>query len=88
MKILKNCWRSLSEKGKVIIVDMITPLEPKANDFSSNVVLAKDMVMLTQLSGGKEKSLSQFETLASDSGFRHCEIICRAYSYYVIEFHK
>lgn len=67
---------------------MITPLEPKANDFSSNVVLAKDMVMLTQLSGGKEKSLSQFETLASDSGFPRCEIICRAYSYYVIEFHK
>lgn len=55
---------------------MITPLEPKANDFSSNVVLAKDMVMLTQLSGGKEKSLSQFETLASDSGFPRCEIQC------------
>ncbi|KAJ0246647.1 O-methyltransferase domain-containing protein [Hirschfeldia incana] len=88
VKILRNCWRSLSEKGKVIIVGMITPLEPKANDFASNVVLAKDMVMLTQLSGGKEKSLSQFETLASDSGFRRCEIICRAYSYYVIEFHK
>ncbi|VVB04186.1 unnamed protein product [Arabis nemorensis] len=88
VKILKNCWRSLPEKGKVIIVDMITPIESKVNDFSSNIVFAKDMVMLTQFSGGKEKSFPQLKNLAFDSGFLSCEIICRAYSYYVIEFHK
>ncbi|CAH2048111.1 unnamed protein product [Thlaspi arvense] len=88
VKILKNCWRSLSEKGKVIIVEMLTPIEPKANDFSSNIVFAMDTLMLTQVSGGKERSLSQFETLALNSGFLRCEIICRAYSYYVIEIHK
>ncbi|CAA7022845.1 unnamed protein product [Microthlaspi erraticum] len=88
VKILKNCWKSLPEKGKVIIIDMITPIQPKINDVSSNIVLAKDMVMLTQCSGGKERSLSQFETLAFDSGFRRCEIICRVYSHHVIEFHK
>ncbi|CAA7022840.1 unnamed protein product [Microthlaspi erraticum] len=88
VKILKNCWKSLSEKGKVILVEMITPMQPKINDASSKFVLAKDMVMLTQCSGGKEKSLSQFETLAHDSGFHRCEIICRVNAYHVIEFHK
>lgn len=67
---------------------MITPLKPKANDVSSTVVLAKDMVMLTQSSCGKERSLSQFETLASDSGFLRCEVTSSVNSYHVIEFHK
>ncbi|CAA7022844.1 unnamed protein product [Microthlaspi erraticum] len=88
VKILKNCWKSLHEKGKVIIVEMVRPVKPKINDASSKVVLARDMVMLTLCSGGQEKSLSQFETLAFDSGFRRCEIICRVNSYHVIEFHK
>lgn len=67
---------------------MVTPVEPKINDISSNVVLAMDMLMLTQSSGGKERTLSQFETLASDSGFLRCEIICHAFSYSVIELRK
>lgn len=61
---------------------------PKINDDSSNVVFAIDMLMSTQCSGGKERSLSQFEALASDSGFVRCEVMCPVYSYYVIEFHK
>ncbi|KAG7659910.1 Winged helix DNA-binding domain superfamily [Arabidopsis suecica] len=88
IKILKNCWKSLPEKGKVIIVEMITPVEPKPNDFSCNTVLGMDLLMLTQCSGGKERSLSQFENLAFASGFLLCEIICLSYSYSVIEFHK
>ncbi|XP_010416696.1 PREDICTED: indole glucosinolate O-methyltransferase 4-like [Camelina sativa] len=88
IKILKNCWKSLPEKGKVIIVEMITPTEPKSGDFSSNTVFAMDLLMLTQCSGGKERSISQFESLAFGSGFVRCDIICLAYSYSVIELHK
>ncbi|KAF8092631.1 hypothetical protein N665_0407s0011 [Sinapis alba] len=88
IKLLKNCWKSLPENGKVIIVDLITPTEPKSGDFSSNYMFAMDMLMLTQCSGGKERSFSQFENLAFGSGFRRCEVICCAYSYSVIEFHK
>ncbi|XP_010428832.1 PREDICTED: indole glucosinolate O-methyltransferase 1-like [Camelina sativa] len=88
IKILKNCWKSLPEKGKVIIVEMITPTEPRSGDFSSNAVFAMDLLMLTQCSGGKERSLSQFESLAFASGFVRCDIICLAYSYSVIELHK
>ncbi|KAF3525277.1 hypothetical protein F2Q69_00051028 [Brassica cretica] len=84
VRILKNCWRSLSERGKVIIVDMITPIKPEINDISSNIVFGMDMTMLTQSSGGQERSFSQIETLASDSGFLRCEIICHANSHCVI----
>ncbi|CAN6874838.1 unnamed protein product [Brassica oleracea var. botrytis] len=88
IKLLKNCWKSLPEKGKVIVVDMITPTDPKGGDLFSKTVFAMDMSMLTQCSGGKERSFLQFENLAFGSGFLQCEIICRAYSYSVIEFHK
>ncbi|KAJ4884663.1 O-methyltransferase family protein [Raphanus sativus] len=64
IKILKNCWKSLPEKGKVIIVERITPEEPKSGDLLSDTVFAMDLLMLTQCSGGKERSLSQFENLA------------------------
>ncbi|KAF8104424.1 hypothetical protein N665_0172s0055 [Sinapis alba] len=88
IKLLKNCWKSLPEKGKVIIVDMITPTEPKGSDLFSSTVFAMDMLMLTQCSGGKERSFSQLENLAYSSGFLRCEIICLAYSHSIIEFHK
>ncbi|CAG7893749.1 unnamed protein product [Brassica rapa] len=64
IKLLKNCWKSLPENGKVIIVDFITPTEPKSGDFSYNYMFAMDMLMLTQCSGGKERSFLQFKNLA------------------------
>ncbi|KAJ0231683.1 Uncharacterized protein HA466_0297960 [Hirschfeldia incana] len=88
IKILNNCWKSLPEKGKVILVEMITPVEPKRGDFYSNIVFAMDLLMLTQCSNGKERSLLQFENLAFASGFLRCEVICHSYSYSVIEFQK
>ncbi|KAJ4880614.1 O-methyltransferase family protein [Raphanus sativus] len=88
VKILKNCWKSLPEKGKVIIVDIVTPIEPKQDDLFSNIVFSMDNTMLTQCSGGKERSFSQFEALASASGFLGCKIICLAYMCSVIEFYK
>ncbi|CAN7027258.1 hypothetical protein BRARA_F03756 [Brassica rapa] len=88
IKLLKNCWKSLPEKGKVIVVDMIIPTEPKSSDLFSNTVFGMDMLMLTQCSGGKERSFSQLENLAYGSGFLRCEIMCLAYSYCVIEFQK
>ncbi|XP_010473547.1 PREDICTED: indole glucosinolate O-methyltransferase 4-like [Camelina sativa] len=88
LTILRNCWTSLPEKGKVILVEMLTPVEPKINDTYSKIVFGMDMYMLTLCSGGKERSFPQIETLAFGSGFIRCEIICHAYSYSVIELHK
>ena len=72
----------------MIIVERVTPTEPKGGDFLSDIMFAMDLLMLTQCSGGKERSLSQFENLAFGSGFIRCEVICLVYSYSVIEFRK
>ncbi|CAN6826984.1 unnamed protein product, partial [Brassica oleracea] len=71
-----------------IVVDIVTPIEPKHGDLLSNIFFSMDMLMLTHCSGCKERSFSQFEALAIASGFLNCELICIAFSHCVIEFHK
>ncbi|CAA7042465.1 unnamed protein product [Microthlaspi erraticum] len=88
VKILKNCRESLPNNGKVIIVDMVTPLEAKSGDVCSNIVFGMDMIMLTQCSGGKERYLSEIEAISFASGFSRCEIVCSVYPFSVIEIYK
>nr|VDC76120.1 unnamed protein product [Brassica rapa] len=40
VKILKNCRRSLSETGKVIIVDVLKPTQPNISDLYSKNAFA------------------------------------------------
>ncbi|XP_023632747.1 indole glucosinolate O-methyltransferase 1 isoform X1 [Capsella rubella] len=44
--------------------------------------------ILTQCSGGKERSRGEFEALATASGFTHCKFVCQAYHCWIIEFCK
>ncbi|KAJ4884672.1 O-methyltransferase family protein [Raphanus sativus] len=85
VKILKNCYASLPEKGKVIVVDVVMPTEPKCYDFASNMDLTMDMFILSQRSGGRERTLPQLEAIGCAAGFSRCEFICRAYSFSLIE---
>ncbi|KFK27033.1 hypothetical protein AALP_AA8G325300 [Arabis alpina] len=88
LKILKSCWDSLPKNGKVIIVEMVTPAAAKSRDICSNIVFGMDMTMLIQCSGGKERSLSEFEILASASSFSRCEIDSSVFPFSVIEMYK
>nr|VDD00274.1 unnamed protein product [Brassica rapa] len=88
VKILKNCWASLPEKGKVIVLDVVMPTEPKCDDLASNLRFTLDMFILTQRSGGRERTLPELEALGCAAGFSRCEFICRAYSLSLIEFRK
>ncbi|KAG5381181.1 hypothetical protein IGI04_029023 [Brassica rapa subsp. trilocularis] len=88
VKILKNCWSSLPEKGKVIAVEMVMPKEPTSDDCSPNIGYTVDMFMLSLRGSGGERTLSQYEALAYASGFRRCELICRSFSFSLMEFHK
>ncbi|KAL1189995.1 Indole glucosinolate O-methyltransferase 5 [Cardamine amara subsp. amara] len=87
-KILKNCWKSLPENGKVIIMEVVTPDEAEIGDVQSNIAFDMDLLMLTQLSGGKERSRAEYEAMAANAGFAHCNFVCRAYHLWVIEFSK
>ncbi|XP_010416601.1 PREDICTED: indole glucosinolate O-methyltransferase 5 [Camelina sativa] len=87
-KILKNCWKVLPENGKVIVMEIVTPDEAESDDVQSNIAFDMDLLMLTQLSGGKERSRAEFEAIATNSGFQYCNFVCRAYHLWVIEFSK
>nr|QWJ73389.1 indole glucosinolate O-methyltransferase 5 [Isatis tinctoria] len=87
-KILKNCWKALPENGKVIIMELVIPDEAESTDVQANIAFDMDLLMLTQCSGGKERSRAEYEAMAANSGFASCNFICHAYHLWVIEFSK
>jgi caffeic acid 3-O-methyltransferase / acetylserotonin O-methyltransferase len=66
--ILKNCYKALPDNGKVIIVERILPINPKATPESQGV-FDVDLVMLLQTPGGKERTQKEFEAMATEAGF-------------------
>ncbi|CAH8389981.1 unnamed protein product [Eruca vesicaria subsp. sativa] len=88
VKILKNCWKSLPEDGKVVVIELVTPDDAENGDINANIAFDMDMLMFTQCSGGKERSRAEFEALAAASGFTHCKFVCPAYHCWIIEFCK
>lgn len=85
--LLKNCYKALPEKGKVIILDMILPEEPESS-VGTKYASIVDNSMFIQ-AGGRERTEQQFHKLCKDSGFSSFCVAARALSVYgVIEFHK
>ncbi|XP_010543253.1 PREDICTED: indole glucosinolate O-methyltransferase 3-like [Tarenaya hassleriana] len=88
VKILKNCWKALPGKGKVVLFEIVTPTEAESGDIYANISFDMDMLMFAHCSGGKERDRAEFEALAADAGFARCEFVCRVYHCWVIELHK
>ncbi|CAN8304560.1 unnamed protein product [Cochlearia groenlandica] len=88
VKILKNCWKSLPNNGKIVVIELVTPDDAENGDINANIAFDMDMLMFTQCSGGKERSRAEFEALAIESGFTQCKFVCQAYHCWVIEFIK
>ncbi|XP_059290010.1 myricetin 3-O-methyltransferase 3-like [Lycium ferocissimum] len=87
LKILKNCWSALPKDGKVVVIEKIQPEYPETNDLSKHT-FSVDMLMMTMLDGGKERTKQQFEALAKQAGFAALKVICRAYYCWVVELYK
>lgn len=87
VKILKNCWRALPKDGKVVVIEQMQPEYPEINLISKNS-FSVDMLMMTMLDGGKERTKQQFEDLAKQAGFTVFKIVARAYYCWVIELYK
>ncbi|XP_010528797.1 PREDICTED: indole glucosinolate O-methyltransferase 4-like [Tarenaya hassleriana] len=88
VKILRNCWKSLPDKGKVIIVETVVPTNLEGGREYANLSFDLDVLLMALLPGGRERTRAEFEGLARRSGFARCEFVCRAYYCWVIEFHK
>ena len=74
LRILKNCQKAVSQKnGKVIIVDII--LHPEGEGMFDNAAVALDMFMMTNCTGGKERTENEWNKLLKEAGFARINII-------------
>ena len=68
MKILKNCWKALTENGKVIVVECILPIVPEPLA-KAQAVFQLDLYLIVLTNGGRERSEEEFKDLAREAGF-------------------
>lgn len=87
LKILKNCYDSLPNNGKVILTELIVPVVPDSS-MDSKCVFQMDVVMLSHCSGGRERTEKEYEGLAKGAGFQGFKIACHAFNIYVMELLK
>ncbi|KAK4745316.1 hypothetical protein SAY87_011628 [Trapa incisa] len=84
---LKNCYDALPNNGKMIVLDCALPVCPDTS-LATKWVMHVDCIMLTNISGGKERTLEEFEALAKRVGFEGFQVACCVLDNYVMEFHK
>jgi hypothetical protein len=77
--ILKNCHQALPDKGKLILVEAVVPATSEPH-FSKFIDL--NMMIMT---GGRERTESQFRKLYEDSGFTLTRIVPTESPFSVIE---
>ncbi|KAF7820059.1 isoliquiritigenin 2'-O-methyltransferase-like [Senna tora] len=87
LQFLKNCYEALPEKGKVIVIDLITPEVPNSSTGSDHVSRLDNFMFFTP--GGRERTLKDFQFLCKSSAFSSFHLASTFYSVYgVMEFHK
>ncbi|XP_044491300.1 caffeic acid 3-O-methyltransferase-like isoform X2 [Mangifera indica] len=86
LKLLKNCYRSIPEDGKVIVVEGI--LAAMAETKIASKALSQLDVLLMIQAGGKERTEEEFIALATAAGFSGIRYQCFVYDFWVMEFYK
>ncbi|KAL0360215.1 UNVERIFIED_CONTAM: Caffeic acid 3-O-methyltransferase [Sesamum radiatum] len=86
IKLLKNCYEALPNKGKLIVMDSILPINLQTNVHAKYAV-GMDVIMSAKLEG-KERTKDEFETLATKAGFAKFKIISYVYGLWIMEFIK
>ncbi|KAL0438073.1 UNVERIFIED_CONTAM: Caffeic acid 3-O-methyltransferase [Sesamum latifolium] len=86
IKLLKNCYEALVNKGKLIVMDYIFPNNPQT-DVHAKYASGMDIIMSTVLEG-KERTEDEFETLAIKAGFSGFKVVCYVYGMWIMEFVK
>nr|WBW48346.1 caffeic acid O-methyltransferase 2 [Paeonia lactiflora] len=87
VKIFKNCYASLPENGKVILIEFLMPIAPDSSNRSKYVSQLHHTMQLNH-EGGKERTDKEFETLSKAAGFSKFQVICCAITLGVMEFYK
>lgn len=87
IKLLRNCWNALPNGGMVIDVDIAVP-DPLGTDELSRSTSGFDLLMMSFCSGGKERTLSEYDDLAKAAGFAEMKAFPVVHGFHVMEFHK
>ncbi|KAK3194498.1 hypothetical protein Dsin_025808 [Dipteronia sinensis] len=87
LRLLKNCYKSIPEDGKLIVVETILPDFPEANT-ATKAAFQIDVLMMTQNPGGKERSRQEYMALATGAGFSGIRFETSACNSWVMEFYK
>ncbi|RRT37730.1 hypothetical protein GW17_00039727 [Ensete ventricosum] len=87
VKILKNCWKALPEKGKVIVLECVLPTVPESIP-QTKCAYEIDVIMLAHCHGGRERTRKEFQDLARDASFSGFNITYLFASTWVMEFTK
>ncbi|CAI0396478.1 unnamed protein product [Linum tenue] len=89
VKIFRNCYQATPENGKVVIVDALIPETSETSAAAAaKASLMFNLYRMSMKPQGKERTLSQFDSLAKQAGFSHARIACFAYNFAVVEFLK
>ncbi|GMH00267.1 hypothetical protein Nepgr_002106 [Nepenthes gracilis] len=86
LAILKNLHDALPEKGKLIVIDFVLPMEPDGS-YADRHVSELDNIMLIQ-QGGQERTVKELEALCKISGFTDFKFICYAHTIGCMECRK
>ncbi|PRQ36323.1 putative (Iso)eugenol O-methyltransferase [Rosa chinensis] len=87
IKLLKNCYTAIPDKGKVIVVETLASIEPNTS-LAEKISSELDVIMMTVAPGGKERTQHQFMDLATAAGFSGIKYECLASYLHVMEFIK
>ncbi|KAI8026533.1 Caffeic acid 3-O-methyltransferase [Camellia lanceoleosa] len=90
LKLLQNsdtAHTAPPDNGKVIVVEGMIPVIPDTGAASKSICQI-DLVMMTQIPGGKERTQNEFLALAIGAGFTGISLECFTCNFWVMEFYK
>ncbi|KAF8369475.1 hypothetical protein HHK36_032510 [Tetracentron sinense] len=87
LKLLKKCHEGLEGDGKLIVMESIVPVAPETT-LATKFVCRKDLLMMSQTAGGKERTQQGYTALAIGAGFSGVRFVCHSNPFWVMEFYK
>ncbi|KAJ4850245.1 hypothetical protein Tsubulata_018310, partial [Turnera subulata] len=88
LKLLKSCYQAIPDDGKVVIVEAVCPVGEEITSTAAKTTFLRDVLMMTQNPGSKERTEHEFRALATGAGFRGIRFVCFVSNLWVMEFFK
>ncbi|XP_074266474.1 cathecol O-methyltransferase 1-like [Silene latifolia] len=87
IKVLENCYKSIPNNGKVIIMEEIVPDQPEATNVAQ-IVSEIDAYLMIKNPGGRLRTFKEFVDLGTIVGFKGITLIGNVAELTVLEFYK